>query len=75
MCTLQKYIITAMADLGEPKFSQFHAVFRKNLAKSYVGAPRGLAPPPMGNPRSAPVNYKIEGESLFLILLNLLHLV
>ena len=36
----------------EPEISQFHAVFRK-LSKSDVGAPRGLAPPPTGNSRSA----------------------
>ena len=40
-----------------PKYSQFHAVFLGNLAKRYVGAPPatlGLAPPPTGNPGSAP---------------------
>ena len=41
-----------------PKFSQFHAVFLQNLAKSYVGAPPGgLAPPPMRNPGCAPDTY------------------
>ena len=38
-----------------PKFSQFHAVFLRNLAKSYVGAPlegwrpllRGILDPPL----------------------------
>ena len=35
-----------------PKFFQFHAVFwfGEYLAKSYVGAPGGLSPPPRGNP-------------------------
>ena len=28
-----------------PKFFRFHAVFGKNLAKSYVGTPGELAPP------------------------------
>ena len=38
-----------------PKFSQFHAVFPRNLAKSYVGAPPGgLVPPHTGDPGSDP---------------------
>ena len=56
-----------MADLGGgqprhappygPKFSQFRAVFRK-IWQNHILAPppphRGLVPPPMGNPGSAP---------------------
>ena len=34
---------------------QFDAIFWENLAKSYVGTPGGLAPPPRGNPGSATV--------------------
>ena len=39
-----------------PKCSQFHAgfYFLEKLAKSYVGAPGGLAPPHTENPGSAP---------------------
>ena len=32
-----------------PKFSQFHAVFLKKVAKLYAGAPWRVAPTPMGN--------------------------
>ena len=31
-----------------PKFFQFHAVFWENLAKSYIGAPRGVGAPSLG---------------------------
>ena len=47
----------------DPKFS--HAVFGKIWQKSYVGVPpRGSAPPPTGNPGSAPAgdNHKGEGR-------------
>ena len=37
-----------------PKFSQFHAVFRKIWQNHMLVPPGGLAPPPTGNPRSAP---------------------
>ena len=59
-----------MADLGPtapppgPKCSQFHAVFCKMWQNHMLAHPpppplrhRGLVPHPMGNPRSAPVNY------------------
>ena len=53
---------------AQSKFFQFHAVFGKNLAKSYVGAPPprpfpdgGLAPPPRGNPGSATGLDKLSG--------------
>ena len=52
-------------------FSQFHAVFRKFLAKSYVApAPGELAPPPTGNPGSAPghVNRVILSCQIFLLI-------
>ena len=47
-----------------PKFSQFHAVFLQNLAKSYVGTPGGLASPPTGNPGSAP-GFLVEMYIIF----------
>ena len=39
-----------------PKISQFHAVFRKIWQNHMLAPPQGggLAPPPMGNPGSAP---------------------
>ena len=37
-----------------PKIFSISCSFRENLAKSYVGRPRGSAPPPTGNPGSAP---------------------
>ena len=41
-----------------PKCSKFHAVFRKIWQNHMLAPPspppRGLAPPPMGNPGSAP---------------------
>ena len=40
----------ARAPPNGPKFSQFHAVFRK-IWENHM-----LAPPPTGNPGSAPVN-------------------
>ena len=53
-----------MADLGgrtrrappyDPKFSQFHAVFHKIWQNHMLAPlPGGLAPPPTGNPGSAP---------------------
>ena len=43
---------------GSPKFSQFHAVFRKIWQDRMLAPPRGLAPPPAGNPGSAPVTRK-----------------
>ena len=50
-----------VADLIErplhPKFSQFHAVFQKIWQNHMLALPGGLAPPPMGNPGSAPVNH------------------
>ena len=55
-----------MADLGGvpsarppygPKFSQFHAVFHKIWQNHMLAPPRGLAPPPTGNPGSAPDLY------------------
>ena len=33
--------------------------FWENLAKLHVGTPRGLAPPPRGNPGSATVYYDV----------------
>ena len=55
----------AVADLGgahparPPPRSKIFSIscsFSENLTKSYVGVPpRGLAPPPTGNPGSAPV--------------------
>ena len=39
-----------------PKFSQFHAVFCKIWQNHMLTPPGGLAPPPTGNPRSAPDN-------------------
>ena len=40
-----------------PKIFSISCSFSQNLAKSYVGAPpRRLAPPPTGNPGSAPDN-------------------
>ena len=45
-------------------FSQFHAVFLQNLAKSYVGTPGGLASPPTGNPGSAP-GFLVEMYIIF----------
>ena len=48
----------AVADLGGApygqKFSQFHAVFRKIWQNHMLAPLGGLAPPPMGNPGSAP---------------------
>ena len=41
-----------------PKFSQFHVVFQKIWQNHMLvppPPPRGLAPPPTGNPGSAPV--------------------
>ena len=58
------YRFRAVADLGG-RARQNHM----------LAPPGGLAPHPTGNPGSAPVNYKIEGESLFLVLLDLLDLV
>ena len=52
-----------VADLGgcpqhappySPKFSQFHAVFQKIWQNHMLAAPQGSAPPPTGNPGSAP---------------------
>ena len=48
-----------MADLGGappygPNFSQFYAVFRKMWQNHMLAPPGGLAPPPTGNPGSAP---------------------
>ena len=37
-----------------PKIFSISCSFSENLAKSYVSAPAGLAPPPTGNPGSAP---------------------
>ena len=37
-----------------PKFFQFHAVLWKIWQNRMLAAPRGLAPPPTGNPGSAP---------------------
>ena len=57
----RKYM--SVADLGgwpgarpplQPKIFSISCSFSQNLAKSYVGAPGELAPPPMGNPGSAP---------------------
>ena len=56
---------TSVADLGggapgarpplQSKIFSISCSFLENLTKSYVGAPpRGLAPPPTGNPGSAP---------------------
>ena len=43
---------------GRTKFSQFHAVFRKIWKNCMLAPPSGgLAPPPIGNPGSAPVNH------------------
>ena len=37
-----------------PKFSQFHAVFQKIWQNHMLASsPRGLSPPPTGNPGSA----------------------
>ena len=42
------------------KFFQFHAVFGKIWQnRMLVPSPRGLAPPPRGNPESATVNILI----------------
>ena len=52
--------VCAVADLGgaaplRPKIFSISCSFSENLTKSYVGAPpRGSAPPPTGNPGSAP---------------------
>ena len=42
-----------------PKIFSISCSFLQNLAKSYVGTtPRGLAPPPTGNPGSAPASIQ-----------------
>ena len=44
-----------------PKFSQFHAVFRKIWQNRVLAPPRGgLALPPMGNPGSAPAKCDLD---------------
>ena len=43
--------------LHGPKFSQYFAVFRKIWQNRMLAPPRGLAPPPTGNPGSAPDMY------------------
>ena len=50
-----------------PKFSQFHAVFRKNWIKLYVGAPRWrVGAPSYGNPGSTPgKGIKPLGKSMY----------
>ena len=55
-------------DAPPSKLFQFHAGFGKNLAKSYVGALGGLAPPPRGNPGSATgndINLEMRPHSVF----------
>ena len=52
--------VKPVADLG--KFSQFHAVFRKIWQNHMLASPRGLAPPPTGNPGSAPVNLSLSPQ-------------
>ena len=42
--------------------------FGENLAKSYVGAPRVLVPPPMGNLGSAPDYPKYLDQFLMVLL-------
>ena len=42
-----------------PKFSQFHAVFGKFGKIICWCPPEGLAPPPTGNPGSAPEYYVV----------------
>ena len=44
---------SARAPYG-PKFSQFHAVFRKIWQNHMLAPPRRLAPSPTGNPGPAP---------------------
>ena len=47
-----------------PKFSRFHAVFRKIWQNRMLAPPpRGLAPPPTGNPGSAPALWNFRPES------------
>ena len=54
-----------VADLGGapgaspiwPKIFSISCSFSENLTKSYVGTPRGWAPPPTGNPGSAPADH------------------
>ena len=47
-----------------PKFSQFHAVFCKIWQNHMFAPPGGLAPPPMGNPGSAP-GFLVEMYIIF----------
>ena len=51
-----------------PKIFSILCSFSEILAKSYVGAPRGLAPPPAGNPGFAPVDCQFEDLVSFSVL-------
>ena len=79
-CILSKFYSSVqypVADLGgvppvcaplRPKLFSISCSFSQNLAKLYVGTPpRGLAPPPTGNPGSAPgIDYARKIMLLFL---------
>ena len=49
---------------GGSKILSISCSFWGNLAKSYVGAPPELAPPPRGNPGSATANPCVRGKIL-----------
>ena len=49
-----------------PKFSQFHAVFRKIWQNHMLAPPGGLAPPPTGNPGPATGDVKLDSHLRFI---------
>ena len=58
------------------KVLSFSCSFWENMAKSYVGAARELAPPPRGNPGSATVINGLPGKTeLFVMSFKLAQLV
>ena len=74
-------IVFTVADLGgasgahppmAEKFSQFPAVFRKIWQNHMLAPPGGLAPPPTGNPGSAPgLHHNLIELELKLMKINL----
>ena len=63
MVGINKEISGGSTDPPRIKMNLISCSFWENLANLYVGTPRGLAPPPTGNPGSAPGNADVEVTS------------